>query len=755
MIKSRKQVSLALCMLMAVSVFSGCGKKGSNSNTSAEADYDHIYRETEFTLSEDVDTEGLYNMFAFGDRIIAYGSVYNDASDYSDYVVLSFKNDGSDVKQITINGKPKEGEGSIYVSDVKTDLDGNLYLIKDEYIYDEDSESSDIYYLAKYSPEGEALWEVSVSDYSNGGKYYSDIIYLESRGLILSGDNYIALYSSEDGSLIKEYDVGVDYLREIIPHDDDLYLYYWEDEGYILKEYSLDDGKWGEEVDIPSSLSVYNSCVPGTSTDLLLLSSSGIYTYNFGDEDVTYTCSYIDSDINPDSVEGVAQLSDEEYLLLVRDEEDYSYKFKKIVKVPADEAKSQEIITLGCYWLDSTVRREVINFNKTNTKYRISVKDYSLYDTDSDYNAGITKLNTDIVGGNVPDIILASSEMPMESYVAKDLFMDLDKLIESDSDFVSDDYLQNIFDSFRRDGKLYSIVPGFSIYTVAAATSDLNGKTSWTMNDMKQIADSLNIAYKDMFGPGYSRDDIMNMAIFLNASSYIDWDKHECYFDTDEFKEFLSFMKEFPEEIDYSIYSNDYSDYWRKDKALAYLTYMGSFYEYKYALRGTFGEDVTMVGFPTSGASGSIIIPSNEMCISASTDKADGCWEFLKSFLTDECQEGIAEYGYFPVKKSTFEKMADDAMKPSTWTNEDGTVETYTESTSIGGKEVELTPLTQEERDYAVSFVESITEHLSYNEEILNIISEEAAAYFSDQKTVDDVASIIQNRVNIYVNENS
>ena len=41
------------------------------------------------------------------------------------------------------------------------------------------------------------------------------------------------------------------------------------------------------------------------------------------------------------------------------------------------------------------------------------------------------------------------------------------------------------------------------------------------------------------------------------------------------------------------------------------------------------------------------------------------------------------------------------------------------------------------------------------DEEILNIITEEAAAYFGNQKSVDDVAKIIQSRISIYVNENS
>ena len=42
----------------------------------------------------------------------------------------------------------------------------------------------------------------------------------------------------------------------------------------------------------------------------------------------------------------------------------------------------------------------------------------------------------------------------------------------------------------------------------------------------------------------------------------------------------------------------------------------------------------------------------------------------------------------------------------------------------------------------------------SYDQELMNIISEESAAFFSGQKSAKDVAAIIQSRVQIYVNEN-
>ena len=361
MVKSRKLVSMALCLTLTATVFSGCGKKGSGkSGGSADADYDHIYREEEFSLSEEIKADYLYNMYSCGDRVLAYGESYD--KDYnSDFEIVSFNKDGSDVKQFTINGALENGDGSVYIQAVKSDEEGNIYTVKNEYSYSEDDEDNyDAYYLEKYTADGEQIWQVDLSD-KGDDTYYQGLFYIEGKGILVYGNSILKLYSKDDGSLINKFDTGLEYFYEIVPKDDKVLLYFWEDDAYKLKEFSLTDGKMGSDVEFPGSMMNYEYCLPGTCTDLLLISSTGIYTYNYGDPEVTYVCSYIDSDINPDSVSGVVQLSETEFLLLVMDDDDDAPRVIKIVKVPAEEAKSREIITLGCYWLDSTVRSAVID----------------------------------------------------------------------------------------------------------------------------------------------------------------------------------------------------------------------------------------------------------------------------------------------------------------------------------------------------------------------------------------------------------
>ena len=52
---------------------------------------------------------------------------------------------------------------------------------------------------------------------------------------------------------------------------------------------------------------------------------------------------------------------------------------------------------------------------RASFKYRIEVKDYSEFDTDGTGQASLQKLNTEILAGNVPDL-LDTSSIPLRQY---------------------------------------------------------------------------------------------------------------------------------------------------------------------------------------------------------------------------------------------------------------------------------------------------------------------------------------------------
>lgn len=65
-----------------------------------------------------------------------------------------------------------------------------------------------------------------------------------------------------------------------------------------------------------------------------------------------------------------------------------------------------------------------------------------------------------------------------------------------------------------------------------------------------------------------------------------------------------------------------------------------------------------------------------------------------------------------------------------------------------------IEPMTQEEVEEVLGFMQSVDQLYTNNQALIDIISEEAAPYFAGQKNVKEVVDIIQNRVQIYVSEN-
>jgi hypothetical protein len=76
-----------------------------------------------------------------------------------------------------------------------------------------------------------------------------------------------------------------------------------------------------------------------------------------------------------------------------------------MTKTPYTAVEQKTTLTFACMYLDWNIRSQIIKFNRSNSDYRIEVEDYSEYNTNDDYTAGLTKLTTEIISGKVPDIL--------------------------------------------------------------------------------------------------------------------------------------------------------------------------------------------------------------------------------------------------------------------------------------------------------------------------------------------------------------
>ncbi len=625
-----------------------------------------------------------------------------------------------------------------------------------DYSSDMGSYGSDKYYIIKHDASGAEVWRSELNTEVSEDSYFfiSSFMAVEDKGLLISDLSGIHLYSLDDGSLVKDIDTS-EYMN---PESGTAFSLYMTGENEIIASLVPEDEMLFYTVDVDAGTvsPIENASLPGyeytiysgVGYDFFINNTDAVFGYNLGDAEPTMLMNFIDSDIDTYSVYQLVAIDEKSFLCIVPSED--SFTLSIMTKVEPEDVVEKQTIILGCNYIDYDVRSQVIKFNKQNENYRISILDYSSYDTEDDWTGGATKLNTDIVSGNIPDILVLDTDMPVDSYIAKGLFEDMSEYFANDEEISKNKYLDSVMEVFKTDGKMYKLIPSFYVETVATATSNVGDATTWTIDELEKLVEERGMEYKNIFGP-LSKDDVFEMAMSLTGSQFIDWTQLKCSYDSDSFIHLLEFINEFPEELEEDEYYADTSSYWREGKSLASRFYFSGFSDFNYEEQGQYGEPISLVGFPSDNGSGAAIYPNLQLSMSASSKVKDGCWEFMRYFLTEEYQKTIDSA--WPVSQTQIDAMADAAKKKPTYTDENGKEVEYDDTWYIGDSEIIIEPMTDESVNRVLGYFDNVTQIGNYNDSINQIIREEADAFFSGQKTAKEVADIIQSRVQIYVNE--
>lgn len=740
-----------LTAAVAVTSLAGCGKGKSEEKSVKE----HVYRAEEIVLDEIEDKTSLNRMFVKDGRMYLVG--YTWAEDGGTMYIAGRSPDGSDPSILTVQRGDNQS-----IDYVTADGAGNFYGVLNEYYEDASDPNNYIwennYYLIKLDPQGKEVWrqplksDDSTSDYY--GVSYMDI--LKDGRLLVLDDGGIGLYDT-GGKLLKRVKPEQSLSGAVVLQLEDGTLavdYYSETTGKrSLRRLEVETGKLSEEYALPGQSSGY-SFYPGIGRDLLVVGGSGVYGYNLGDAELTELLNIIDSDLSSSYIYNLVAIDDRSFYGMMDDILSNEPVLMRFTKVDPQDVVDKQVLTLACNGLEWTIRDQVVKFNKGNEKYRISIRDYSEYNTEEDYEAGMTRLNTDIASGNIPDILILQSGMPVESFVAKGLFEDLYPYIDRDEEVKREDFFPNVLKAYETDGKLFRLVPGFTIKTVTGKTADVGEEPGWSLEDLNAVMDKKPEGTQVF--TQVTRNDILNFCMQMSGDQYVKWETGECRFDTEDFVKLLEFMRQFPEQLDDSkfdeSYWNDFDTQWRKGSTLLYLTYLDSFDTWNYMRKGAFGEEITMIGFPAAGGNGAVIMPNLDLAMSARSKNKEGAWEFLRHFITEKYQKEVS-YGW-PLYIKCMEELKEKAQKRQSYEDENGNLVEYDPEYTIGGITIPITPMSGEEAERIEQYILSVDQAYSYDANLVNIIEEEAAPYFSGQKSAKEAADIIQSRAQIYVHEN-
>lgn len=628
--------------------------------------------------------------------------------------------------------------------------------------------------LCNWNLEGKMLSETPLDFLSNEDKwiYVAAVVGMKdgSTVLVLSGDECGRIVVDEQGNVSDfKADKGLEeFLMNnnqcIARQDGKLFMTYYQEDDWTKMyavTYDLESGTAEEPVQLPSALT-YNmgSYTLDADGDLIYSSNQGLFKYHLGDEASTQMMSYVNSDLSVYSLESIVPIDSEHFVGFYSDYDEQYYNSTigggLFTKVNPEDIPDKDVMVLGGNYIEQDLRKRVVEFNKTSNTHRIVLKDYSQYSNYDDWEAGYKQLNNDIIAGSMPDILVVDyNGMPLDSYISKGLLADIKVLIEKDEELSKTEFMENVFEACAVDGKLYEIIPSFYVQTYIGKTSLVGDGSNWSMEEAQKVLATMPEGAK-LFSGDMTQGEFFGNVMFSCGNDFIDVSTGACNFDSDGFISLMEFAKTLPEQTPEDYYDDNwyvsYQTQYREDRTLLSSCYLNEPSDMVRVINGSFGEDISYVGFPTTSGDGSVICPSTTYVLAAKSPNLNAAWDFMRYYLTDEYQESVR--WQLPISKKRFEESALKATKNPTYTDEDGKEVESNYTTWMNDEEIILEPLTMEQLNKLKEFVYSVKKRSYNNTDIYNIITEEMGAFYKGQKSAKDVAGIIQSRAKIYVNEN-
>ena len=480
-----------------------------------------------------------------------------------------------------------------------------------------------------------------------------------------------------------------------------------------------------------------NSLTLDAAGNIVTYDGTTVYTYDLNTQEKEPLFAWTDSGINVSDVDTVGILSDGRIAVFYQERQTNDSGVALLSGVDVAEAVQKQEIVLAQLYPQPDLPASVTSFNSRSDRYHITVKNY-LEDynvSEEEIEAAKTRLIADIISGNGPDILDSFGlHTEVEELVSMGAFEDLNPYLDQSSVLVREDMIENVLSAETYDGIMVSIPASFSLYTFFGSPAMVGEEMGWTYEDVIALLEANPDSKLDNFCT-YKSSIIFSC---MDINDYVDWETASCSFDSDEFKSLLEFVAQRP--VLESLVSGSRLTEKLSNGEILLLNAEVSDFASIQMVQERFQGEVTAIGEPTSdgSAESNLLIQNAALMLSQSKVK-DGVWEFIEYYLT----EGNDMYRYgFPNSWSKLEKMIE---------------ETTEMIYDYGGYRFKAHVPTQEEIDQVLDVIRTgKNSNTSADEGMLrSIISEEVDAFFQGQKTVDEVADIIQRRASVYVSENS
>lgn len=604
---------------------------------------------------------------------------------------------------------------------------------------------------------------------------YAQILEMEFTGdgdliaLYLSGD--LKQYDGTTGE--ERYDYDLDNIVTFSVAGEQLYviaerqlqIFNWKDQSPVERDEVLSQQIEGD----PSNLELTTtSSVPVTFApqcedgSVFYCSSDGIYSHQIGgtvNEQVVNgnLCSISSSTVG---IQRLMKDSNGDFYLQAMDEGG----FKLFHYTYSADTPTTPETTLTLYSLveDQQIRQLIPMFQKL---YPDIYVDYQVGISGEDgmtVSDALKNLNTEMMAGNGPDVLLLDN-MPVDSYIDKGMLADISDVIKEVEE--RDGILENVKNSYERDGKFYAMPSYIGIPILVGTEENLDGIT-----DLKTMADKgEQIKAQDPKQNVFDTYELGSQLIenWANTCSPA-WITEDGTVDQDALKEFYTQLDRIfhvdenalegqysDDDVDDTQWLNHYyldisSDLLMLSGNCAKIAY-GSIFSYSTLgmLSGALKENEGLTFRSWNGQVENTYVPNLILGVSSKSKEQEAAKQFVSYFLSEEAQSTEC-YAGFPVNLAVLDS-------DTYWSRN---AEGRSSGMTVKGADGEMinillessTP-TQEQVDAFRNLLKEATTPVSYNYQIISVIREEGTSYLNGEKTLEQAVENVSQRMDLYLAE--
>lgn len=775
-IMNKKLLALGLSAVM-VSSLAACGGAGGKEESKADEKAAFVYVPeyldwgVESSENGYINSYGVVNGYMLGMKREWYEETGESTQEILKYSVA----DGTLEEIPFVPENPNE-----YINAITLKPDGSVAACVEENTWDETTqESNSTYRMVTLDGAGQITGEIDLSSVCEEMTEKYDYIYISSMAVDAENVVYLSFERdivavNPDGSKLFSVEVENWIQNMGITSDGQVYaIYYGNEGGSQLSMIDKEAKNFGTKYSLGNyNLNGFFNIAEGNI--LYFSDSNAVRKMNLETGEVEEILQWLSVDMNGQYVEGVNYLDENTIFAYYRDWNTNEESFVKLVKTDSSLVKEKEILTMASVTADSRLQEDIVAFNKANDAYRIELKTYLDYTTMSEadwenydqfLSDATTRMMNDLTGKNPPDIIvLSNSSISTATLADKGLLEELTPYLEKKG-YKESDFVTGVVNSYKVDGKLYTLPGRFALQTTMADSAIVGDKEGWTLQEALEVIKNLPEGMS--FSEYDTQEYFIQKCLMYGYTTFVDEQNGTCNFDSDEFKAILEMAKTFPKEYVWSEDTPSTPVRIQNGEILTMETGISSLEDVQVSMAYFGDKTPTFIGYPGVSGNGALISAygSNYGICSKSQYKDVVADFIIEQIVKPYDSEDRFSWG-FPSLQSELDAYIEDQITVEYIKDENGELildedgnpipENGGGGMSWGDWEYESRPCNQEDVDILFHLLDGVEGIYSGSDNtIFSMIMEEVAPFLSGQKTADDVAAIIQNRISLYLIESN